>query len=110
MGMLRAIGNMLGTFLEADMSFLVTKERKVAQILLQLDTREGLANMMQIQVHGYSFSQILDCEKLALFFHHCHKYGHLERDFPLSFCRHKRHQEEPELESSIGEEVEVEVQ
>lgn len=32
----------MGTFLEADMSFQVSMERKVARILVKLDLREGL--------------------------------------------------------------------
>ena len=36
------IGNILGTFLEVDLSFKVTKLHRVAQILVNINVREGL--------------------------------------------------------------------
>ena len=39
---LSSIGNILGTFLEADLSFKVMKLRRVARILVNLNVREGL--------------------------------------------------------------------
>lgn len=40
--MLRDIGNKLGDFLEADMSFKTTKTKSIAKVLVNLDPREGL--------------------------------------------------------------------
>ena len=39
----RRIGDMLGTFLEADLSFLESREKKVARILVNLNVREGIS-------------------------------------------------------------------
>lgn len=89
MDVFKVIGNILGTFLEADMSFQVTMERKMARILVRLDPREGLEEMMQIQVDGYSLTQLLDYEQFPYRCHRCYKHGHLDRDFPLGF-RHAR--------------------
>lgn len=49
--------------LDAYMSFQSTKERKVSRILVRLDPREGLVDMMQIQVDRYSLSHLLNYEQ-----------------------------------------------
>jgi hypothetical protein len=44
----KAIGNFLGEFLEADLSFEETKQRKVARILVNLNVREGLGEEIDL--------------------------------------------------------------
>ena len=44
----RRIGDILGTFLEADLSYLETNEKKVAHILVNINLREGLAEYINL--------------------------------------------------------------
>jgi hypothetical protein len=44
----KAIGNFLGEFLEAYLSFEETKQRKVARILINLNVREGLSEEIDL--------------------------------------------------------------
>ena len=45
----RAIGNTLGRFLEADMSFLHTRDKGLARILVSLNPREGLVEEINLK-------------------------------------------------------------
>jgi len=85
MDIFKAIGNILGNFLVFDMCFQVSKESKVARVLVRLDPREGLAYMIQIQINGYSITLVLDYEQLPYRFHRYHKHSQVARDFPLGF-------------------------
>ena len=44
----RRIGDILGTFLEVDLSYLETNEKKVARILVNINLREGLAEYINL--------------------------------------------------------------
>jgi len=44
----KKIGNFLGDFVDADMSYEETKQRKVARILVNLNVREGLGEEMDL--------------------------------------------------------------
>lgn len=61
---LREIGNLVGTFLEADLSFLETQQRQVTRILVNVNIREGLAEDMQLIWGPFVFKQILDYENV----------------------------------------------
>ena len=52
-----SIGNILGTFLEADMSFKVTKLRRVARILVNINVREGLYEEIHLSWGNNLFKQ-----------------------------------------------------
>lgn len=58
----KAIGNRLGTFLEADMSFMETQNREMARILVNLNPSGGLVEKINLQYKDYVFEQILDYE------------------------------------------------
>lgn len=87
--MFKAIGNRLGSFLEADMSFLETKNRAMARILVSLNPSRGLAQKINFQYKDYVFEQILDYENLPFWCHRCHEYGHLAKDCLLSRRRRR---------------------
>jgi len=73
---LREIGNLVGTFLEADMSFLETQQRQVARILVNVNIRDGLAEDMKLIWGPFVIKQILDYENVPFRCRRCHAYGH----------------------------------
>ena len=76
------IGNILRSFLEADMSFKVTKLRRVARILVNINVREGLYEEIHLS-WGYTFfKQRLDYENIPFRCRHCHEHGHFSRNCP----------------------------
>ena len=42
------IGNLLGSFFEADTSFMQTKVKRVARILVNINTRNGLPGVVRL--------------------------------------------------------------
>jgi len=77
----RKIGDILGTFLEADMSFLETLEQRVARILVNINLREGLAERINLDWGPVIIPQLLDYENVPFRCRRCHEYGH-----PASEC------------------------
>lgn len=73
----RIIGNKLGEFLEADNSYLETRQRKVARILVNINVREGLGEELDLVLGPFCHSQKLDYENVPFRCRRCHKYGHL---------------------------------
>jgi hypothetical protein len=73
----KAIGNFLGDFLEADLSFEETKQRKIARILVNLNVREGLGEEIDLSWGNYTHTQLLDYENVPFRCRRCHQYGHL---------------------------------
>ena len=78
-----SIENILGTFLEADMYFKITKLHRVARILVNINVREGLFEEIRLSWGNTFFKQRLDYENIPFRFHRCHTYGHLEVDCSL---------------------------
>lgn len=76
------------------MSFLETRDKRLARIVVRLDPREGLVEEIHLKYKELSYTQIIDYEQLPFHSHTCHKYGHLIRDFPLGFKRRIRHKGE----------------
>lgn len=56
------IGNALGTYLEYDKTFVQSKNRALTRILVHLDTREGLEEMITLKRRHYTTIHILDYE------------------------------------------------
>jgi len=77
----RKIGDILGTFLEADMSYLETLEQRVARILVNINLREGLAERINLDWGPVIVPQLLDYENVSFRCRRCHAYGH-----PASEC------------------------
>ena len=67
---------MLGSFLEADLSFLETREKKIARILVNINLREGLAESINLDWGPVIIPQILDYENVPFQCRRCHVYGH----------------------------------
>lgn len=86
----RSIGNHLRSYLETNMSFLQTKDKEMARILVSLNPREGLAENIKIQYKDLIFDQALDYEHLPFRCHRCHAYGHLAKDCPLGIRRRRK--------------------
>ena len=68
----RRIGDILGQFLEADLSFLETKVKRVARILVNLNIREGLAESIILEWGPDPITQILDYENIPFRCRRCH--------------------------------------
>jgi hypothetical protein len=73
----QAIGNSLGDFYEADMSYEDSSLFTIAQILVFIDIWEGLAPEMVLQKGNNSFTQILDHCGVPFKCNCCHVYGHV---------------------------------
>lgn len=60
---LKNIGNLLGSFLEADLSFTESNEQKIVRILVNIYIRDGLLEEMNLR-WNFVHSQILDYENI----------------------------------------------
>jgi hypothetical protein len=81
----QAIGNELGFFLKADMSFKETREMVFAQILVSLNIRVRLQKQFKIMYGGRTHMQLLDYEGVPFHCRCCHEHGHILKDYPLPF-------------------------
>ena len=79
----RRIGDILGTYLDADFSYLETHEKKMARIMVNINIREGLAETINLDWGPTVISQILDYENIPFRCRRCHKYGHPASDCDL---------------------------
>jgi len=86
----RSIGNSLGIFLEADKSFVETRNKAMARILVMLNLEKGLPWKMKIHYKDFVYDQLLDNELLPYRCHICHEHGHLEKDCPCDYHRRRR--------------------
>ena len=101
---LRAIGNILGTFIEADLAFERTNLKQVARILVNINIREGLAEEMTLTWGPVKIRQVLDYENVPFRCRRCHAYGHpaSECRLPLNTRKGKRPMSQ-ESEKELGE-------
>jgi hypothetical protein len=79
-----AIGNIMGSYLEADISFEVTGLMKVAHILFLINLRKGLYQDLLIESIVGDFVQTLDYEGIPFRCHRCHVYGNSVENCPIS--------------------------
>ena len=89
----KLIGNTLGTFLEVDLSFLVSRVCCLGRVLVLLDLRKGLASDIDIKIGDNVFNQSLDYIGIPFKCNHCHSYGHLASQCLLTLK--KKFHEEP---------------
>ena len=75
-GFFKLVGNLLGSFVEADMSFLQSGVMCLGKVLVLLDLRKGLAEVLQIECGDRVFSQPLDYVGVPFRSNRCHRYGH----------------------------------
>ena len=57
-------GNFLGDFLDVDMTFEETKQRKIVRILVNLNIKEGLGEDLDLNWGRYNYVQKLDYENI----------------------------------------------
>jgi len=77
------IGNALGTYLDHDRTFVQSKNRTLARILVHLDTREGLGEKITLQWGKFIKVQILNYEGVPFRCWRCHRVGHIFKGCPL---------------------------
>jgi len=108
----RSVGNRLGEFLEADESFLETKQKRIARILVNINVREGLGDEIELVLGSYRHIQKLDYENIPFRCRRCHEYGHLVADckLPLRIIKRKSPKEAAIPLSGIGTIQEAPVQ
>ena len=81
------IGNALGTFLEADLSFFKTVICCLGKVLVLLDMCNSLAEDIVIKKGEIVFTQPLDYVGLPFRCNRCHCYGHLLAHCHLPFLK-----------------------
>ena len=72
MAFFKLIGNTLGTFLEADLSFLVSGVCCLGRVLVLLNLRKGLDSDIDIKIGDNVFNQYLDYIGIPLKCNRCH--------------------------------------
>lgn len=77
------IGNALGTYLGHDRTFVESRSRTLARILVHLDTHERLEEKITLQWGRHIRIQMLDYEGILFRCRRCHKVGHLIKECPL---------------------------
>lgn len=78
------IRNALGTYLDHDRSYVESRSRTLARILVHLDTRDGLEEKITLHWGRYARVQILDYEGVPFKCRRCHRVGHLFKECPLN--------------------------
>jgi len=91
----KRIGNKIGEYLEADNSYLDTRQRKMARILVNINVREGLGEEVDMVLGPFQHTQKLDYENIPFRCRRCHEYGHLVEDckMPLRVIKRKASKE-----------------
>ena len=82
----RQIGDILGNYLEADLSFMETHYKQVARILVELNILEGLPETIHLVWGPDSITQLLDYENVPFRCRRCHAYGHHVSECHLRLC------------------------
>jgi len=78
------IGNALGSYLDHERTFVESRNRTLACILVYLDTHEGLEEKITLHWGKFTRVQILDYEGVPFRCCRCHKVGHIFKDCPLN--------------------------
>jgi hypothetical protein len=77
---LRAIKEVLGTFISLDDCYKIGGVHSVAQILVALDLRKGIFESIDLVVGDHSYTHALDYMDIPFRCSCCHKVGHLLKD------------------------------
>jgi hypothetical protein len=81
----KELGNVVGAFMDANMSFRESGKISMARILVALDVREGLAEELQLIKEEVHFHQKMDYEGISFRCHRCHKHMHNASQRSLPF-------------------------
>jgi hypothetical protein len=79
------LGNALGTFMDANTSFITSGKQSVAQILVSLNIRGGLAEELELICKDKHFFQKMEYEGIPFRCRCCHKHDHIVSDCKMSF-------------------------
>jgi len=101
----KIIGNKIGEYLEADNSYLETRQRKMARILVNINVREGLGDEVDLVLGPFHHTQRLDYENIPFRCRRCHEYGHLVADCKLPLRVIKRKVSKEVIRPSQGNEA-----
>jgi len=80
----KAIGNHLGEFIAADMTYKISNRMSVARMLVRMDFRKGFPAEMGIETEWGIITQKLDYEGIPFKCHRCHSYGHVVADCTMT--------------------------
>jgi hypothetical protein len=75
------------SFMNTNMSFTSTEDMSVARILVSLNLRKGLSNILELTRGGLLFRKTLDYKGIPFKCHRCHKHGQRVVDFTLPMKR-----------------------
>jgi hypothetical protein len=84
---LKAIGEVLDSFITVDKRYKFSKHQLVAHILVDINPRHGLFESMDIVLGDKTYTQQLDYLNMSFCFSRCHRVGHLHVDCGLVFRR-----------------------
>jgi len=87
---LKAIDEVLGKFITSDVIYKTNNYRLVAQILVALDSRQGLFEFMELVTGDKSYTQPLDYINLFFRCFLSHKVAHILVDCELEFRKNSR--------------------
>ena len=79
------LGNYLGSYLDAYMSFIDLGEMALARIVVSLNLREGLLGELNLISGEKSLKQFLDYEGVPFRCRRNHQYVHIQNECTLSF-------------------------
>jgi hypothetical protein len=77
---LKAIGNCLGRFIGVDEDVLLSSDKRMAKILVEVDTHAGLSEVLEIEWRDLLFTQRLDYLGLPFRCSRCRRTGHLRNN------------------------------
>jgi hypothetical protein len=83
---LKAIGNLLGRFLKVDETCLLSTDKRMARVLVELDLHAGLMDSIELEWRGQVSVQRLDYLGLSFRCSSCRQTGHLRKDCHPSFA------------------------
>jgi hypothetical protein len=79
---LMAIGNLLDHFLNVDESSLLSPDKHMARVLVELDIHASLMDSLELEWRGQVMVQCLDYQGLPFCCTSCRRTRHLRKDFP----------------------------
>jgi hypothetical protein len=95
------MGNMIGSFLEVDMSCQSRNEMTVARILVMVDLRGGLAEEMTLKIGEKDVIQKMDYEGISFRCRKFHKHGHIAIQCSLPFHGQKGGSQLPRVKKRL---------
>jgi hypothetical protein len=76
-----AIGNLLGRFLKVDEASLLSLDKHMARVLVELDKQVGLIDSIELEWRGQVTIQCIDFQAIPFRYSSCRRMGHLRKYF-----------------------------